>query len=261
MVGAPVLAARAALRTGAGLVTIASTYETVALIDRDIEEVMTLSLPPWSEVEELIDTIETFILNHHVSVLIIGPGLTAHADEAIRILVSKIRLPMILDAEVFTALSNHLPVLKSTAHTNKTIILTPHPGEYARLIKTELQYEMDNERDGAGTFAQDYNVLLVLKHHHTLVVNSNGDTYKNSTGNPGLATAGTGDVLTGIIAAIVAQKIVPYEAAKMAVYLHGLAGDMAAELHTEPGMIASDIIDLLPEVLKKAGESFKEDLL
>lgn len=250
MVGAPVLAARAALHVGAGLVTIASTSETVELIDRDIEEVMTLSLPPWAEVERSVDTIKTFIKKRHVTVLVIGPGLPALADEVIRTLIVSVRLPMVLDAEAFTALSDHLSVLQSATTTNKNIILTPHPGEYARLLKHKPQYSTDNKQAPLKKFAHDYTVTLALKSHHTLVVSSTGEVYENTTGNPGLATAGTGDVLAGIIAGIVAQKIESYEATQMAVYLHGLAGDIAAGANTEPGVIASDIIDCLPKALK-----------
>lgn len=250
MVGAPVLAGRAALRTGAGLVTIASSSETVKLVDRDIEEVMTLSLPPWADVEKIIDTIKTFIKTRQVSALVIGPGLPAAADETIRALLLSIELPMVLDAEAFTALSGHLSVLESAAAMNKNIILTPHPGEYARLIGSEAQHDAASERAEGEKFAQKYNATLILKHHHTLVFSSTGGIYTNTTGSPGLATAGTGDVLSGIIAGIVAQKIEPYEASKMAVYLHGLAGDVAAKSKTEPGMIASDIIETIPQALQ-----------
>lgn len=249
MVGAPVLAGRAALRVGAGLVTIASTSETVKLIDRDIEEVMTLSLPPWNKIDESIDTIETFIKSRQVSVLVIGPGLPTGADKVIRALLSSVKLPTVLDAEAFTTLSNHLSVLQSAASAN--IILTPHPGEYARLIKNEPQYDIDSGQAALGKFTRDHNVTLVLKRHHTLVVSADGEIYENTTGNPGLATAGAGDVLAGIIAGILAQEIGLFEATKMAVFLHGLAGDIAAKSNTEPGMIASDIIEFLPEALRE----------
>lgn len=251
MVGAPVLAARAALRSGAGLVSIASTEETVRLIDRDIEEVMTLILPPWSEIENSIETIKTFIKKRQVSVLVIGPGLPTAADPVVRDLLSKVECPMVLDAEVFTALSGHLQILQTAAHINKSIILTPHPGEYARLIKDKPLYAIDDKYDALEKFAYDYNVALILKHHHSFVVAPGKKIYRNTTGNPGLATAGAGDVLTGIIAGILAQKIEPYEAAILGVHLHGLAGDLAMETNTEPGMIASDIIDFLPNALKK----------
>lgn len=259
MVGAPILAARAALRTGAGLVTIASTGETVKLIDRDVEEIMTFSLPPWNEVEKSIAAIKAFIKSSHVSVLVIGPGLPAAADETIRTLLLEVKLPLVLDAEAFTALSQHLAVLRSATSENTGVILTPHSGEYARLVKDEPQYSLENGLPAIKKFAQDHKVTFVLKQHQTLVVNAQGESYENATGNPGLATAGAGDVLAGIIGGMVAQKIKPYEAAKMGVYLHGRAGDIAAELATEPGMIASDIIDVLPKALKASEHLSKHD--
>lgn len=255
MVGAPVLASRAAMRVGAGLATIASTSKTVNLINRDIEETMTLSLPPWGEVKKSIDTIKEFIKSRHVSVVVVGPGLPPEADNVIRELLSNVALPLVLDAESFTALSGHLSVLLSATKTNKNIILTPHPGEYARLVKDDLQQNEDDEQADLKKFVHDYAVTVVLKHHHTLVASPQGHVYKNTTGNPGLATAGSGDVLTGIIAGLLAQGIAAYEAAQMAVYLHGLAGDKAAKSATEPGMIASDIIEYLPAALKESQAS------
>lgn len=251
MVGASVLAARAALRSGAGLVSIASTDETTRLIDRDIEEAMTLTLPPWSEIENSIETIKTFIKKRQVSVLVIGPGLPTAADPVVRGLLLKVACPMVLDAEAFTALSGHLQVLRSAANINRNIILTPHPGEYARLIKGKPQYAIDDKYDALKKFVYDYNVTLVLKHHRSLVVAPGKKIHRNTTGNSGLATAGAGDVLTGTIAGILAQKIEPNEATVLGVYLHGLAGDLAMRANTEPGMIASDIIDFLPIALKK----------
>lgn len=248
MVGAPVLAARAALRAGVGLATTASTAKVVELIDRDIEEVMTLVLPSWNEVVESAMTIEAFVKDRHVSVIVIGPGLPAVADRAIRAFLANIRLPLVIDAEALTALSGHLSVLKDAANMNRAVILTPHSEEYARLIKDE---PVEGEgRILAGEFAQRYGITLVLKHHHTTVASALGMIYENKTGNPGMATAGAGDVLSGIIAGILAQGVRPYKAAKMAVYLHGIAGDIAQGTKTEPGMIASDIIEAIPEAFR-----------
>ena len=123
MVGAPVLAGRATLRTGAGLATIASTSDAIRLIDRDIEEIMTLALPSWDSIEKSVNVIENFIENRRDSELIIGPGLPTGADKVIRALLSRTELPMVLDAEVFTALSGHLPILQLAARTNKNIVL------------------------------------------------------------------------------------------------------------------------------------------
>lgn len=245
MTGAPVLAARAALRTGAGLTTIASTKDTVDLIDRDIEEIMMLSLPEWRETTECLTQMQAFIASRHVTTVIIGPGLPSEAHEVIRILILHLRIPIILDAAAFTALSGHLEVLRKASRTNKAIVLTPHPGEYNRLLRDHKEYP-----EGlVGAFAHDYGITVALKQHPTLVVSADGKIYRNTTGNPGLATAGSGDVLAGIMAGILAQKVPSYDAAIMAVYLHGLAGDEAAKRETQPGMIASDIIEAIPKAL------------
>jgi len=251
MTGAAVLAARAALRVGAGLVTVASTTTATTLIDRDIEEVMTLSLPVWEKETECLKAIQTFIQERHVSTIIIGPGLTHDADGVIRKLLLLVALPIVIDAESFTALADHLAILQSATDINKHIILTPHPGEYARMIHGSIQYKTSDIVASIKAFAKQYDVTLVFKQHHTLVVNAKGKLFKNTTGNPGLATAGSGDVLAGIIAGIAAQKnITTYQAATMAVYLHGLAADIAVKSKTEPGMIASDIIEALPHALQ-----------
>jgi hydroxyethylthiazole kinase-like uncharacterized protein yjeF len=242
MTGAPVLAARAALRVGAGLVTIASSAQTIGLLDRDVEEPMTLSLPPWRDTEGVLETVEAFIRARHVSVLVVGPGLPRDARDAIRALLLGVRLPLIADAEAFAALSDHLALLRAASRANPSLILTPHPGEYARLLHGQATMP--------EKFAPAYRVTLVLKRRQTLVVSPTGDSYQNATGNPGLATAGAGDVLAGLIAGIAAQATEPFTAATMAVYLHGLAGDIAAKEKTEPGMIASDIIEAIPQALR-----------
>jgi len=249
LVGAPVLAARSALRTGAGLVTIASTADVVALIDRDIEEVMTLSLPNWDQTKQLVAALKSFAADRHVSVIIMGPGLPAAADEAIRALLEHIHLPMVLDAECFTALSGNLPALQAAATSNSSLVLTPHSGEYARLLQGQDSLGNASETDSAAQFTRYYHVTLVLKRHHTLVAGADGAVHQNTTGNPGLATAGAGDVLTGIIAGLLAQNIEPFTAARMAVQLHGLAADAAAQSKTEPGLIASDVIESIPAAL------------
>lgn len=249
MTGAPILAARAALRVGAGLVTIASTEDTVSLIDRDIEEMMTLSLPPWSRTKECIASIQSFIKSRHVSVLVIGPGLPQDADEVIRALIAELKLPMVADAESFTALSDHLETLELATAANKEIVLTPHPGEYDRLVQGHAQYSEGSIRT-IRTFAYNYQVVVALKQNPTIVASPTGELYENTTGNPGLATAGAGDVLAGMIAGIRAQKVPLYESTKMAVRLHGLAGDSAANTKTQPGMIASDIIEAIPKALQ-----------
>lgn len=248
MIGAPVLVARAALRVGAGLVTVASNAAALRVINRDAEEIMTHALPPWHETDAIAREVHKFSKQRHVTAVVMGPGLPIAAEEALRKLLA-IKVPLILDARAITALSGHLTVLKKAAKSTD-IILTPHTGEYAKLTNSELLHNAEIEEVAVREFAQEYGVTLVLKRRHSLVANAQGEMYENHTGNPGLATAGSGDVLSGMVVGILAQHIEPFMAAKMAVYLHGLAGDFAAEAKTEPGMIASDIIEAIPQALK-----------
>ncbi|HBU09055.1 MAG TPA: carbohydrate kinase-like protein, partial [Candidatus Omnitrophica bacterium] len=129
-------------------------------------------------------------------------------------------------------------------------ILTPHPGEFSRLAGQSTAYIQKNRETLAKRFACDYNIILVLKGHHTVVASPN-KLYVNKTGNPGMATAGSGDVLTGIISALLGQGLDGWTAAKTGAYLHGLAGDLAAKEKTQAALIASDIIDHIPEGIKK----------
>ena len=251
MVGAPFLAARAALRVGAGLVTIASSKEVTDKLEKRVEEIMTLTLPPTSALE----TIERFIKDRKVSVLIIGPGLKPDRELPVRELIKKIDLPMIIDGGGLGALQGRAllqgSALQRLATGKKAEILTPHLGEFQRFFKEDLPKIREGLKLIAAKFAKERGVTLVLKGHPTYVACPDGSVYENTTGNPGLATAGTGDVLSGIIAGIIAQGIEPKAATKAAVYLHGLAADLAANDKTQPSMIASDVIEYIPTALKE----------
>jgi NAD(P)H-hydrate epimerase len=131
-------------------------------------------------------------------------------------------------------------------------ILTPHPGEFARLLKCSTQDVQSNRQDLAVRFAHERGVVLVLKGHGTIVTDGQR-VYRNNTGNPGMATGGAGDVLTGLIAAFVAQGLAPFEAAQLGVHVHGKAGDLAAAEIGQVGLIASDLIDYLPMALREHG--------
>jgi NAD(P)H-hydrate epimerase len=133
---------------------------------------------------------------------------------------------------------------------SKQLILTPHLGELQRFFDKPFSNNKTTILNLAKNFAKEYKLILVMKGNNTITVTPKGKLYKNTTGGPALATAGTGDVLSGIIAGIIAQHITPEEAAPAAVYLHGLAGDLATVKNTEPGVIASDVIDYIPNALK-----------
>ncbi len=250
MVGAPLLAAKAALRIGTGLVTIASTKDVTDKLEKRIEEVMTLAVP--RETEPAFTKLENFITERKVSVVVVGPGLKPDQGQLVRKLLQLVDLPIIVDGGGLSAIKGTtLKGVEGRTLRKKAVrILTPHTGEFRRLVNKDLPKETEALKALAQAFAQNHQVILVLKGHPTFVATTSGDVYVNKTGGPGLATAGTGDVLTGIIAGIIAQGVESAEAAKAGVYLHGLAGDLATERKTPAGMIASDVIEFIPSALK-----------
>jgi len=248
--GAAVLSAAAAMRSGAGLITIGLPKSIArAAIKIKPKEAMILPLPETKEgslSQAAYKKIEGFLNN--IDILLIGPGLTH--DKSTQALIRKVILsadkPIVIDADGINALAGHLGTLK----TKRNIIITPHPGEMSGLTglsKTEIQ---NNRKEVSRRFARDQQITVVLKGHKTVVADAKGNFYTNKTGNPGMATAGSGDVLTGIIASFLGQGLDTFKAAKYAVYLHGLAGDLAAKEKTQLGMIASDITDKIPEAIK-----------
>jgi NAD(P)H-hydrate epimerase len=253
--GAGVLCAASAMRLGAGLVTLGipkSLNKTIIKIKP--KEVMTLPLPETKEGTLSLSAyqkIEEFIKN--IDVLVIGPGLGQNksTQSLARKIVSNIKIPMLSDADGLNALVGHLDILRATGNRQQATVLTPHPGEMARLLGTSIAKVQRNRKEIAKRFTQDYKVTVVLKGHNTVVADYRGNLYINRTGNPGMATAGSGDVLTGMIAAFLGQGLNAFEASKFAVYLHGLAGDLAAKEKTQLGMIASDIIEKIPEAIKR----------
>lgn len=248
MVGAPLLVGKAAFRTGAGLVTIASSAAVTDKLERRVEEIMTLSLS--SEASEAISALDMFIKDRKVSVIVIGPGLKNEPWTAALIshLLQTAELPLVIDAGGLAIVQHHIDQLDKAV--SKNIVLTPHTGEFQRFLDKPLPPNRLELKPVAAQFVRKHHVTLVLKGEPTYVASPGEELYENTTGNPGLATAGTGDVLSGVIAGIIAQGIEPRRAAPAAVYLHGLAGDLAAHEKTEPGMIASDVIEAIPAALK-----------
>jgi len=248
--GAAVLCAQACSRAGAGLVTLGIPQSlNNVFIKIKPTEAMTLPLP---ETEEITLSSKAFgkvrEFAKKINVLVIGPGLSQNksTQSLIRKLVVCGNKPLVIDADGLNALAGYLSVLPNKV----PVILTPHPGEMARLLDVRISQVQKDRKKVAKDFVNRYNVILVLKGHQTLVVEKNRELFINKTGNPGMAKAGSGDVLTGIIAAFLAQGLNGFEAAKYAVYLHGLAGDLAAKEKSQLAMIASDIIEKLPKAIK-----------
>jgi len=253
--GAAVLCSEAAMRSGAGLVTLGIPKSLAgAIIKIKPKEIMTFPLPETSDGTLSLSgykKIKDFVKN--TDVLVVGPGLAQNKSTQglVRKAISKIGKLMVIDADGLNALVGHLEMLHAARCTLHAKILTPHPGEMARLMGISIKKVQENREDITKKFAKDYKVTVVLKGYNTVAADYHGNLYINKTGNPGMATAGSGDVLTGMIAAFLGQGLNQFEASKYAVYLHGLAGDLAAKEKTQIGMIASDIIDKIPEAIKR----------
>jgi NAD(P)H-hydrate epimerase len=254
--GAAVLCAEAAMRTGAGLVTLGIPAGlNNAIIKIKPKEVMTLPLPETrggALSSSGYKKIEAFL--GKIDILVIGPGLGLDNSTAklARKIIKNTDKITVIDADGLGALVGNLDVLKpGTRGWVVSRILTPHPGEMARLLGVGIDTVQSNREEAAKKFAGAYKITVVLKGHTTVVADYHGNVYINKTGNPGMATAGSGDVLTGMIAALRAQGLDDFEAAKYAVYVHGLAGDIAAKEKTQISLIASDIIGKIPNAIKR----------
>jgi NAD(P)H-hydrate epimerase len=243
MSGAIALAGMACLRSGAGLVKLATAdvcLETVAGFD---PAYMTVPLPCDAAGRIALAAKDTLIeLAATQTCLAVGPGLgqSAELDELVGWLFRELEQPAVFDADGLNALS-HAGLTKSKAPR----ILTPHPGEFRRLAR-DPDLSADRLADRAIEIASQHGVVIVLKGHRTLI--TDGERREvNDTGNPGLATGGTGDVLTGVITALVCQGLESFDAARLGVYLHGLAGDLCADELGEVSMTAADLVDFLPD--------------
>ena len=251
--GAALLCAESALRSGAGLVTLGIPQGiNFAVMKNKLREVMVLPLAQTTNGTLSVGAykkIALFLKN--VQVLIIGPGLGKNNSTyaLVRKIFSRVKLLAVVDADALNALNGNLKILMQ--HKGE-VILTPHEMEFSRLFNVDIKLVKKNRKLVAQKYAKHYNSTIVLKGHHSIVTDGRGNCYLNQTGNPGMATAGSGDVLSGIIGAFLAQGLDAFCAAKYATYIHGLAGDLAAKDKTQMGLIASDIIARIPEALKKS---------
>lgn len=251
MLGAAALTSLAAMRAGAGLVTAAVPASLNAAAQKKISNVvMTL---PLKETREQTISVDAFTQIRRAydqfDVFAVGPGLSRHpaTQRLILKIIGTSPKPLVIDADALYALSGHTEILRETGTLK---VLTPHPGEMARLVNRSKEYVEENRRQTALEFAREYDCVVLLKGHRTLVASPHGKLYVNTTGNAGMATAGSGDVLTGMIAALLGQGLTGFESAKFGAYWHGKAGDLAAKRKTRATMIASDIIEEIPNALK-----------
>ncbi len=248
--GAGILASKGALRSGAGLVTLALPSPAVTAADAVTLEVMTEPLPETPEgtisyaglqaIRSLLDDRDA---------LAIGPGLTVHEETSrlVREVLISTDLPVVIDADALNALDGELELIQArSGHT----VLTPHPGEMGRLLGVST-VQVQADRVGASQkCANESGAVVVLKGARTVITQPGGSYYINMTGNPGMATAGSGDVLTGMIGAMLARGLDPLTSSLASVYLHGAAGDHAADRVTEHSLTATDLLDNIGPALK-----------
>jgi len=252
--GAAAMAGFSALRAGAGLSTVATARSVISTVAGFHPELMTEPLE-----ETAAGTISSRALELHQiasliarkTVLAIGPGISRQSDtvDFVRGVVQKCDTSMVLDADALNAFEGSAGELNGRG---RSIVITPHPGEMSRLTGISIAEIQANRVDVARTFAREHEVIVVLKGHRTLIASPDGDVWANPTGNPGMASGGTGDVLTGVVAGLTAQhpgRVL--EATALAVYLHGLAGDLACEELGENSLVATDLLRFLPEAFSR----------
>lgn len=262
--GAAAMTSVGAMRAGAGLVTLGIPKSLNPIMAKKLTEVMTLPLPespihpPLSKGEtggfsgilgyEAFQDIISF--SKDKDVFIIGPGLTV--SEPVKKLVLRLimesKIPLVIDADAVNCLAGDVRILKKA---KAPIIITPHPGEMARLVGMTAKDVQEDRIGIAERFAKENKVIVVLKGARTVIAEHSGKIFINSTGNPGMATAGTGDILSGMIGGFIAQGYSPIDAARIGVYLHGLAGDESAKKKGQIGMMATDMLDVLPELITR----------
>jgi ADP-dependent NAD(P)H-hydrate dehydratase / NAD(P)H-hydrate epimerase len=239
MMGAAVLAAKACLRSGAGKLTTVVPDAGYEIMQISVPEAM-CTVSGKKHIKELHEYKSYDSIG-------IGPGIGLHSSHStlLQELFEHYKKPMVIDADALNTIAEHIKLLLFIPPNS---ILTPHPKEFDKLFG---ESKNDFERiELAAQRAKDHNIYIVLKGHHTFIAGPEGVSYFNSTGNAGMATAGSGDVLTGILTSLLAQHYSPLHACLLGVYLHGLAGDIAAERYSQEGIIAGDIIECLPDTFK-----------
>jgi NAD(P)H-hydrate epimerase len=244
--GAAALAGLAALRSGVGLCTVCTPADTLSDVQGHAPELMGVALPAAavlgpSHLDVLLAAAEG------KDALVIGPGIPRGAETHLLLeaLLGRLDVPVLLDADALNAVAGHPDLL---GRSRAPLVLTPHPGEMARLGGKSIGEVQGNRIGTATAFARSQRAVVLLKGARTVVADPDGQVRVNSTGNPGMATGGTGDVLSGMVGAFLAQGLAPLDAASVGVLAHGLAGDAAARRWGRLGLVASDLTAALGEV-------------
>lgn len=248
MAGAAALCGAACLRSGAGLVRIASPAEVQPTVATFEPSYITYPLPCGSDglvqFEPARDALTGLVAR--ADVLAVGPGLgqSPEVRELVRWVIESVELPTVLDADALNALAGQIELIGGIC---RPVVITPHPGEFARLTGRPVA-DVQRDREGlAAEFASRSEHLVVVLKGSGTVVTDGRRLFVNTTGNPGMATGGVGDVLTGVIAALLGQKLSAFEAAQLGVYAHGAAGDIARDQNGEISLIAGDVVDALAD--------------
>jgi NAD(P)H-hydrate epimerase len=250
MAGSGCLSARAALRAGTGLAYLGVPASLVNVYNSLMAEAVVVPFEDYNKGFISKDGVG-YILERmeKMDVVAVGPGLSTNEGiyDVVKCIVENSEIPLVLDADALNVLSKDVSLLKKL---KTEAVITPHPGEMARLLGISIKDVQNNRIKVAQDFAREYKVITVLKGARTIVAFPEGSTFINTTGNPGMATAGMGDVLTGIIASLIGQGVKPGDAAIAGVYLHGAAADSIAARMGEHGIIAGDIVEELPYTIK-----------
>lgn len=244
MAGAAILCAKAAYRSGVGICACATPKRIYPIVASAVPEAVFLPLDTDENGLSLSNLTDIRRFQKRASAMVIGCGLGMGEStvQAVHTLFQQATVPLVVDADGINALSLHIPVRETEA----PLILTPHPAEMARLLGCSVE-EVQRDRDRAAVqAATDLGAVVVLKGHRTVIADEHGVLWHNESGNAGMATAGSGDVLAGMIGGLLAQGFSPRDAAVCGVYLHGAAGDLAAERLSQQSLMASDLIEGLP---------------
>jgi hydroxyethylthiazole kinase-like uncharacterized protein yjeF len=262
--GAAAMAGMAVLRAGAGLSTVATAKSVLATVGGFHPELMTEPLEETEAGSIALASLEQGHLDALVkgkTVLAVGPGISRNPDTAafVRGVIKKFKMQIVLDADGLNAFEDRAEELKNKAGT---LVITPHPGEMARLTRLTIPAVQRDRLNVARSFAREYELIVVLKGHRTIIAQPDGTVWVNTTGNPGMATGGTGDILTGMVSGLIAQN--PNRVADAviaAVHLHGLAGDVARESLGEHSMVATDLLTALPEAFRRVQQAPQKRLI
>lgn len=253
------MAGFSALRAGAGLSTVATPKSVLATVAGFHPELMTVPLPETEEGTISLCALEgeagLNLFLERKTVIAIGPGISRNPETVkfvravLQTGIAGAAVPFVLDADALNAFGGSAEQLNGR---DRNFVITPHPGEMARLTGLTIAQIQAKRVDVARQFAREHELIVVLKGHRTLIASPDGTVWVNPTGNPGMASGGTGDILTGMIAGLVAQHPSRvFEATALAVYLHGLAGDLAAATFGEDCLVATDLVRFMPEALEQ----------